>query len=98
MDLPFSGSGGAAARGVRLAKADRIRFWSGFGLVPEAVHLGQIALFKGLPAILELVLDKFETGAEFAVGALQSGFRFDVQAPGEVDHDEKQIADLLFDI
>ncbi len=67
----------------------------GFDLVPERVHLGQIALSGGFAALGKPRLDLFKPAGELGVGAAQGGLGLDPQMAAEVDHDEQQIAEFI---
>lgn len=69
-----------------------LRFLS---LAPEAVQFLLRTLF-GFPAgFAQVPLDEPESPLELAVGLAQSSLRIDLEMPGQVDHDEQQVANLL---
>ncbi len=68
----------------------------GLHLIPQRVHLGQIALRRGLAARGQASLNLLKSAGELGVGAAQGGLGLDPQMAAQIDHHEQQIAEFIF--
>ena len=70
-------------------------FSAALARIPERVHLREIRVLGPPPLRRQRSLDRPEPPRELGVGGAERGFGVDLQVPGEVGHDEEEIAEFL---
>ena len=65
------------------------------GVLPEFLHLDEVSVHWRFSLSLQGLLNKSKPALELAVGSPQGSFGIDAEMPGQIDHREQQIADLI---